>query len=156
MNLDEVAKEKGYLCAEVWHIGIRFFKTDGSMSRVYSKKGLNLSTGDLWVSSEIKDKKQIQRILHPDKRKNNDTNYKSTTWYTHLFQQIDLVYSRMERAEMADSSDGGNRGNERSSRDSVWEEHQVRYSTKGTISNEEFIKYFRTKKKRGNKRRRGR
>ncbi len=60
-------KHNAYGC-EVWHLGVRFYLKSGKMSKIVSKKGLNLEVGMVWLNLDnfktnvLKFRKQY----HPD------------------------------------------------------------------------------------------
>ncbi len=89
--LQQLCEKYDAIGFETWAVGIRFFLKSGKMSKIYSKKGLNLETGFVYVSrTNFEENYQlIETKLDPaTKTKENKKELKQLidtfVWYNHI------------------------------------------------------------------------
>jgi hypothetical protein len=73
-TLQSLCEKHNAIGAVVWYIGIRFYSKDGKLSKVYSRKGLGLEVGQVWINrNDFKaNYRKVSKMIHPDVNKDKD------------------------------------------------------------------------------------
>ncbi|MGL6342709.1 MAG: hypothetical protein ACRC80_26665 [Waterburya sp.] len=82
-QLQTMCEKLNAIGVEVWYVGLRFHLKDGKLSKVFSRKGLDLEIGQVWVNSINHDKNSIKILkkVHPDRAKDKQ-------WSTKVSQSV--------------------------------------------------------------------
>lgn len=108
--LQKLCEKYDAIGCEIWFVGIRFYLANGKMSKIVSRKGLNLEVGQVWINlNNFKtNKNNVLKRIHPDTSKDTSWSTQLTSFVnTNLFSQREARF-RLDDGRIKDTIDQQN------------------------------------------------